>query len=425
MKGVLFLSSEGHCRARMAEALARRLVRPDVPVFGVALRSASPSPGAAAAMAELGLDLETLPLRGLTDVPLDRIGLVIALGRVAADAATKLPLPARERWDLPEPAGDEGAGGDLPSMRALRDALLERMRELSRRLAPEPAVGVVGGSGFYDLPGLSDLEQVHVETPFGPPSDALTVGQLAGRRVVFLARHGRQHALLPGEVNARANIYALKRLGVTRVISVSAVGSLREEISPGDVVLPAQFIDRTSGRPGTFFGDGAVAHVSLADPVCASLSRTLRSAGEKAQARVHAGGTYLCIEGPQFSTRAESRLWRSWGADVVGMTNLPEARLAREAEICYASLTLPTDYDCWRDPTDEVRVSDVLSVLRANVERARQIVARAVESLDVAEGCTCRAVLDTALFTPPAAMSPRTQLRLHPILARRLQSIAR
>lgn len=283
----------------------------------------------------------------------------------------------------------------------------------------EPAIGVLGGSGFYDLPGVTELETVEVDTPFGRPSDALTRGQLAGRRVVFLPRHGRGHRLLPTEVNTRANLHALKQLGATHVISVSAVGSLREAIAPGDVVVPRQFLDRTVGRPATFFGDGVVAHVSLADPVCARLGDALVTAARSQTERIHAAATYVCIEGPQFGTRAESELMRAWGGDVVGMTNLPEARLAREAELCYATLALPTDYDCWR-PRDEVTVTDALTVLRANVATAQQILARALTALDPTTSCSCQRSLDHALVTPATAIGPAARERLGLVLARRL-----
>lgn len=277
-------------------------------------------------------------------------------------------------------------------------------------------IGLLGGSGFYAA--LTDgVETMTIETPFGAPSGPLSIGAMAGRRVAFLPRHGTEHTLLPSEINARANIWALKSVGVSRLISVSAVGSLREHIAPGDFVLPRQYIDRTNGRPSTLFGSGVVAHVSLADPVCTELADHLAREAQSTGATVH-GGTYLCVEGPQFSTRAESELFRSWGADVVGMTNLPEARLAREAELCYATLCLPTDYDCWR-PRSEVDVVDVLSVLRANVERARALLVTAIATLPAAT-CRCSTVLDTALITPPERISAEARHRLAPILARRL-----
>ncbi len=283
----------------------------------------------------------------------------------------------------------------------------------------EAAIGVLGGSGFYDLPGVTNVETKAIETPFGPPADALTVGTFAGRRVVFLPRHGRAHRLLPTEVNARANLYALKLLGATHVVSISAVGSLREAIAPGDVVVPRQFIDRTVARPSSFFGQGVVAHVSLADPVCALTADTLVDAATVDGGRVHPRGTYVCIEGPQFGTRAESELMRGWGADIVGMTNLPEARLAREAELCYATLALATDYDCWR-PRDEVTVTDALAVLRANVDKAHRILGHALAALDPARTCACQRSLDAALVTPPEAIDEGSRRRLSVILARRL-----
>lgn len=284
----------------------------------------------------------------------------------------------------------------------------------------EAAIGILGGSGFYDLPGAIVIDEVVVDTPFGAPSDALIVARLAGRRVVFLPRHGRGHRLLPGEVNTRANLYALKVLGATQVISVSAVGSLREEIAPGDVVIPRQFLDRTVGRPATYFGGGVVAHVSLADPVCEALAGALAVAANAEPGRVHDGGVYVCIEGPQFGTRAESALMRQWGADVVGMTNLTEARLAREAELCYATLALPTDYDCWRPHTVDVQVADVLGVLRANVAKAQRILVHAVGAIDSTRACACQRGLDVALVTPPEAITDAARRRLGVILARRL-----
>ncbi len=313
-------------------------------------------------------------------------------------------------------------------------------RRLELRWEPdvtEPAIGVLGGSGFYDLPGVTGHESVEVDTPFGRPSDALTIGRLGARRVVFLPRHGRGHRLLPTEVNTRANLYALKQLGATHVVSVSAVGSLREAIAPGDVVVPRQFIDRTVARPATFFGGGVVAHVSLADPVCNRLGDVLVAAAQAEYAhddgepgtraamtrgRVHADATYVCIEGPQFGTRAESALMRAWGGDIVGMTNQPEARLAREAEVCYATLALPSDYDSWRT-RDEVTVTDALAVLRANVESARRILIRALGELDPAIDCTCQRSLDTALVTQPEAIDPEARRRLAVVLARRLRPV--
>lgn len=285
----------------------------------------------------------------------------------------------------------------------------------------EPAIGILGGSGFYDLPGVQGATEVDVPTPFGRPSSTLTVGTIGGRRVVFLARHGRGHRLLPTEVNARANLHALKQLGATHVVSISAVGSLRETIAPGDVVIPRQFIDRTVGRPSTFFGLGVVAHVSLADPVCDRVGDLLADAGRTETAQVFASGTYVCIEGPQFGTRAESKLMRSWGGDVVGMTNMPEVRLAREAELCYATLALPTDYDCWR-PRHNVTVTDAMAVLRANVAMAQRIVRRVIDAIDPNTVCACQRSLDAALVTPVGAIDADARKRLELLLARRLRS---
>ena len=283
----------------------------------------------------------------------------------------------------------------------------------------EPAIAVVGGSGFYELAGAEHRATHEPTTPFGAPSSPIEEAMVAGRRVLFLARHGRPHRLLPSEVNARANLFALKALGATTVLSVSAVGSLRDDIAPGDVVVPRQFLDRTSGRARTFFGDGVVVHIAFAEPVCGRVAGALVQAARVEGGAVHDRGTYACIDGPRFSTRAESRALRAAGADIVGMTNLPEAALAREAELCWATLTLPTDRDSLRDE-DEVRVSDVLAMMHANVARARRIVASTIAALEPAAPCACRTVLDVSLFTPPDAIEPDARARLHPLLARRL-----
>ncbi|MDZ4694634.1 MAG: S-methyl-5'-thioadenosine phosphorylase [Deltaproteobacteria bacterium] len=284
--------------------------------------------------------------------------------------------------------------------------------------SPKRPLAVIGGSGFYDLPGLEDRNEFTVDTPYGAPSDRLRTGVLQGRKVVFLARHGRSHSLLPSEVNFRANVYALKSLGVSQIISVSAVGSLREHIAPGDAVLPRQFIDRTEGRARTFFGGGAVAHVSLADPICEHVSEQLACSAEKiGQGSIHRGGTYLCIEGPQFSTRAESELWRQFGATVVGMTGMPEARLAREAEMCYATLALPSDYDCWRGNDDNVTGAAAFAMLKAQVDKTKRIVADALVSLDPGRQCRCHHALDEALFTPLEEMPTTTRQRLSVVLS--------
>jgi 5'-methylthioadenosine phosphorylase len=270
-------------------------------------------------------------------------------------------------------------------------------------------VGVIGGSGLYEIAGLDNPRRVEIDTPFGPPSDAFVLGRLDGQDLAFLPRHGRGHRILPSELNFRANIHAFKSLGADAVLAVSAVGSLREEIAPGDVVIPDQFIDRTRGRISTFFGDGIVAHVSFADPFCPSLSAVIAGAARDAGARVHDAKTYVCMEGPQFSTRAESHLYRSWGGDVIGMTNVQEAKLAREAEICFATLALATDYDCWRTNEETVEIEDVLRVLKANAELAKRAIALAAARIDAARACSCRRALDGAIITD-RALIPRERL---------------
>jgi 5'-methylthioadenosine phosphorylase len=262
-------------------------------------------------------------------------------------------------------------------------------------------IGVIGGSGLYEMEGLEDVAEVRVDTPFGSPSDDLVTGILEGVPMVFLPRHGRGHRISPSELNHRANIFAMKKLGVTRIISVSAVGSMREGIRPGDIVVVDQFFDRTKGRPGSFYGKGIVVHVLFADPVCRELCRCLYEAGLEVGATMHASGTYVVIEGPQFSTRAESRIYRQWGVDVIGMTNLPEARLAREAEICYATLALATDYDCWHDAEDDVSVDAVLEVLRQNTAAAQRILGAAAKRVPAARACPCARALENAIITDP------------------------
>ncbi len=281
-------------------------------------------------------------------------------------------------------------------------------------------VGVIGGSGLYEMPGISGVESVTPETPFGPPSDPYYVGDLGGIRVAFLARHGRGHRLLPSEINYRANIYGFKALGVERILSVSAVGSLREEIAPLDVVIPDQFIDRTRGRASSFFGGGVAAHIAFADPVCGELGRLLGEAAADAGARVHRGGTYVCMEGPAFSTRAESQLYRSWGAAVIGMTNLQEAKLAREAEICYATMAMATDYDCWHHEEEAVSVEAIVGRLRRNAEMARKTIAAAIPRLPAERTCACASALKNALITDPAAVSEEARRRLDLLVGRYL-----
>jgi 5'-methylthioadenosine phosphorylase len=288
--------------------------------------------------------------------------------------------------------------------------------------AMEPTLGVIGGSGLYELPLLERVERVRLDTPFGAPSDEFVLGYLGDVRLAFLPRHGRGHRLLPSEVPFRANLYGLKTLGVEWVLAVSAVGSLREEIAPGHVVVPDQFIDRTRGRQAesTFFGGGVVAHVQFADPVCPVLSRTLVTAGREAGATVHAGGTYVCMEGPLFSTRAESHLYRSWGAHVIGMTNVQEAKLAREAELCFATLALATDYDCWRAGHDDVQIDDILRVLSANVDLARRTIVRVASQLPGRTACGCAHALRNAIITDRASIPEATRQALAPIAGKYL-----
>lgn len=275
-----------------------------------------------------------------------------------------------------------------------------------------PAVGVIGGSGLYELDGLTGVRWRRVRTPFGPPSDAYCCGELDGRPVIFLARHGRGHRLMPSELNFRANIWGFKALGAEWVISVSAVGSMKAEIRPLDLVIPDQFFDATRRRIGSFFGDGIVAHVGMAEPVCPELAETLANAAAATGATVHRGGTYLCIEGPQFSTRAESRIYRSWGVDVIGMTNVPEAKLAREAELCYATLALVTDYDVWHEGHEAVSVEAVIENLRKNVATAREVLRRVIPRVAPPRTCPCPNLLRRAVITDPRVFPPAARRRL-------------
>jgi len=282
-------------------------------------------------------------------------------------------------------------------------------------------IGVIGGSGLYEIEGLTDIEEVRLETPFGEPSDVYITGRLEGIKMVFLPRHGRGHRLLPSEVPYRANIYGMKMLGVQRIISVSAVGSMKEEIVPGHIVIPDQFFDRTQGkRASTFFGQGVTGHVQFADPVCAELSAVLFESAQSAGATVHRGGTYICIEGPNFSTRAESMIYRSWGVDIIGMTNLPEARLAREAEICYGTVALATDYDCWHDGHDDVTVEAVMTIIKQNVTMARNIIKQAVRSLSAEPRCECGEALKFAIMTDRSLIPVQTRKDLDLILGKYL-----
>lgn len=282
-------------------------------------------------------------------------------------------------------------------------------------------VGVIGGSGLYEMEGMTDVQSVKVDTPFGPPSDEYVTGMLGDVKMVFLPRHGRGHRLTPSEVNYRANIYGMKKLGAEWVISVSAVGSMKEEIKPGHIVIVDQFFDRTKGRPSSFYGNGVVGHVEFADPVCAHLSGVLHGAAKAAGATVHRGGTYICIEGPQFSTRAESRVYRSWGVDVIGMTNIPEAKLAREAEICYATVALSTDYDCWHETEESVTLEAIMAIVKANVSMAKDIIRKAVPAIAETRNCKCATALKFATVTDPKKIPAKTREDLSLLLGKYLE----
>jgi 5'-methylthioadenosine phosphorylase len=279
-------------------------------------------------------------------------------------------------------------------------------------------IGIIGGSGLYDMADVTDRKEVTLTTPFGDPSGPYVVCTLRGRRVAFLARHGAGHRLLPSELNFRANIYGLKLLGVEFILSASAVGSLKEEYKPTDIVVPDQFFDRTKGRPSTFFGRGLAAHVGFAHPFCRPLSALVYDSGKQVGATIHKGGTYVCMEGPQFSTLAESKLYRSWGMDIIGMTNLQEAKLAREAEICYSTIALVTDYDCWHPDHDSVTVDMVIATLTQNARTAQAIIAGAVSSLPFERTCECASALKFALITRPDAMSAQVKQDLAPIIGK-------
>ena len=282
-------------------------------------------------------------------------------------------------------------------------------------------LGVIGGSGFYQMPGLEKVELMVLETPFGRPSDPFYQGRIGQVEVVFLARHGRGHRVLPSDINFRANVFGMKQLGVTHLVSVSTAGSMKEEIHPGELVIPDQFIDRTFKRPETFFGEGLVVHVSLADPVCANLAKDLAAATRASGVAVHEGGTYLCIEGPQFSTRAESNLYRSFGASVISMTAMQEARLAREAEMCYAALVLVTDYDCWHESVAAVDIGEILRVMKLNVEKEQKAVSHLAHGLGgKARACGCEHALKGTIITDRAAISQRTIDDLRPLVGKYL-----
>lgn len=285
----------------------------------------------------------------------------------------------------------------------------------------EQVIGIIGGSGLYELDGLADVKSVAMTTPFGEPSDEFITGVLDGVRMVFLPRHGKGHRLLPSEVNYRANIYSMKKLGVTRLISVSAVGSMKEEIVPGHIVIPDQFIDRTNAtRANTFFGNGIVAHVQFADPVCAELSDSLYAAARAAGATVHKGGTYICMEGPAFSTRAESIMYRSFGVSVIGMTNIPEAKLAREAEICYGVIALATDYDCWHVSHEDVSIDAVIDIIKKNAAMAKAIIKNAVGIIGKERACPCSSAMQYAVITDKSAIPVEARKKLDIIVGKYL-----
>ncbi len=282
----------------------------------------------------------------------------------------------------------------------------------------EAKVGVIGGSGFYQMEGLTDSYELRLDTPFGEPSSAIVVGTLEGERIAFLSRHGPRHRILPQELPARANIYALKTLGVELIVGVGAVGSLREEIEPLHLVVPEQLIDRTGGRPSTFFGEGLVVHIGFAEPFCPEVRQALAASAQEAGATTHNGGTYVTIEGPAFSTRAESNLYRAWGADVIGMTALPEAKLAREAEICYGILACATDYDCWHDDEADVSADLIVGNLRENVAVSQEALRLFLRRLPVDRRCDCRNALANALVTPFELVPPATLAKLEPLIAK-------
>ena len=284
--------------------------------------------------------------------------------------------------------------------------------------APRADIGVIGGSGLYDMAELTDVQEVRMDTPFGDPSDAITLGKLGERRVAFLPRHGRGHRLNPTVVPYRANVFALKRLGVTCIVAVSAVGSLKEEIRPLDMVVPDQIIDRTGGRPSTFFDDGIVVHVGFAEPFCGELRGLLLEEVEAEGLAAHGGETYVCIEGPQFSTKAESELYRSWGAGVIGMTAVPEAKLAREAEVCYATLAAATDYDCWHPDHESVTAEMIISNVVRNTEHSRTIVRRLVGRVAAGWSCTCHSALQSAIVTAPDRIPARVKRDLAPLIGK-------
>lgn len=285
----------------------------------------------------------------------------------------------------------------------------------------EQMIGIIGGSGLYNIEGIREVKTISLDTPFGKPSDSFTVGTLEGRKVAFLPRHGKGHTILPSELNFRANIYGMKKLGVEHIIAVSAVGSMKEEIRPLDIVIPDQFFDRTRGRISTFFGDGIVGHVSFADPVCGTLADTLYNAAKSTGVQVHKGGTYLCMEGPLFSTRAESQVYRQWGVSVIGMTNLQEAKLAREAEICYSTLAMATDYDCWHVSEEVVTLEMIIGNLNKNAETAKRILKTAIPKIEQKRTCACATAVQNAIVTHKDLIPESTKKKLDIIFGKYLR----
>jgi len=281
-------------------------------------------------------------------------------------------------------------------------------------------LGVIGGSGLYKMEGMENVRTVYVKTPFGNPSDALLVGEIDGRTIAFLPRHGLGHRIIPSQINYRANLYALKKIGVKWILSISAVGSMKENIRPGDIVVVDQFYDNTKFRPNTFFGDGVVGHIPFAEPVCPNLSAIVLAEAKKVVKRTHRGGTYLCMEGPAFSTRAESLIHRKWGVDVIGMTNMPEAKLAREAELCYATLALATDYDCWHETEEDVSIDAILAVIRKNVENSKSIIRRVAARLPGNAPCGCGDALMHAVITDRKRIPPAARKRLSLLIGKYL-----
>ncbi len=290
---------------------------------------------------------------------------------------------------------------------------------------PQAEIGIIGGSGLYSMPGFSDVKEVSLDTPFGAPSDVYVVGTLEGRKVAFLSRHGRGHRFMPTEINYRANIHGMKQLGVERVVSLSAVGSLKEEHHPLDFVIPDQFIDRTRHRIDTFFGNGLVVHVGMGHPVCGDVAQVAAEACKRAGVNVKSGGTYLNMEGPQFSTKAESNLYRSWGLDVIGMTNMTEARLAREAELCYATVAMVTDYDCWHEEHGHVSVDQIVGVLLKNAEHASSVVKHAVAAMPATRSCKCGSALKNAIITQKSAVPAGTLERVRLLVGKYFDSEAK